>query len=68
MRFESWHDAHAFAENKADNSGLDVAIRAQKEYGRMGYNVSFASVNDSDYARAEIVKPRKTVRQLVTGE
>lgn len=60
-RFTDWHEAHRYAQDKADRSGLDVAIRRVKEYGRDGFNVSYASVNDSDYARAEIVQPRPLI-------
>ena len=56
-RFVTWKEAHAHATAKANRTGLDVAIRRVREFGRDGFNVSFASVNDSDYARAEIVKP-----------
>ena len=56
-RFDTWKEAHEFAQNRANFTGLDVAIRRVKEFGKVGYNVSFASRNDSDYARAEIVKP-----------
>lgn len=56
-RHESWSSAHAEAATLATKTGLDVAIRAVREYGKLGYNVSFASVNDSDYAKAEIVRP-----------
>ena len=56
-RFASWNEAHAEAQKMADDTGQNVAIRTVKEYGKTGYNVSFASSNDSDYSRAEIVKP-----------
>ena len=56
-RFGTWKEAHTAAAHKARTHGLDVAIRHVKEFGRKGYNVSFAHKNDSDYARAEIVKP-----------
>lgn len=55
MRFESYVDARKHAEWKAGESGFDVAIRRVREYGRDGFNVSFAARMDSDYARAEIV-------------
>jgi hypothetical protein len=57
MRFEDWKDAHKYAQWLANDTRLDVAIRAVKEFGRMGYNTSYASRNDSDYAKAEIVSP-----------
>ena len=56
-RFTEWKDAHAAAQRQANQSNMDVAIRKTKEYGKTGYNVSYASRNDSDYALAEIVKP-----------
>lgn len=56
-RHATWKEAHIEAATLANRHKLDVAIRAVKEYGKLGYNVSFASVNDSDYARAEIVRP-----------
>mgnify|MGYP001618542444 CR=1 FL=1 len=55
--FRDWKEAHAHAQAKADRLGLDVAIRATREYGRKGFAVHLASRNDSDYAIAEIVKP-----------
>lgn len=57
MRFTDYQDAANYARQRATASGLDVAIRRTREYGRDGYNVSYASRNDSDYARAEIVRP-----------
>ena len=57
MRFTDYHEAARYARDKATASNLDVAIRRVKEFGKDGYNVSFASRNDSDYALAEIVKP-----------
>lgn len=59
MRFKEWRDARNYAQDRADKTGLNVAIRAQKEYGKNGYNVSFASKNDSDYECAEIVRPNE---------
>jgi len=56
-RFIEWKDAHTHAQKLANDTKLDVAIRRTREYGRDGFNVSFASQNDSDYARAEIVRP-----------
>jgi hypothetical protein len=56
-RFETWQEAHAEAAALATRTKLDVAIRAVREYGKLGFNVGFASKNDSDYARAEIVRP-----------
>jgi len=55
-RFTDWKAAHAMATARARATGLDVAIRKVKEFGKTGYNVSFAAWNDSDYALAEIVR------------
>lgn len=57
MRFESYQDARNYAEWRANESGFDIALRRVKEYGREGFNVSFAARMDSDYARAEIIRP-----------
>lgn len=59
MRFATWEKAHTEAQQRANTTGLDVAIRKVREFGCVGFNVAFASRNDSDYARAEIVKPEK---------
>lgn len=56
-RFINYHDAYDAAQSRAKQYNMDVAIRKVKEYGKLGYNVSFASRNDSDYALAEIVTP-----------
>lgn len=61
-RFTDYGDAAKEARARANASGLDVAIRATKEYGKRGFNVSYASRNDSDYARAEIVTPDRPRR------
>ena len=57
MRFAEWKDARSYAEKTANDTCNDMAIRVVKEFGVKGFNVSFASKNDSDYARAEIVIP-----------
>ena len=56
--YSTWKEAHAEAQKRADSSGLDVAIRRQKEFGKDGYNVKYASWNDNDYAVAEIITPK----------
>jgi hypothetical protein len=56
-RYTDWKDARIAAQELANAFQLDVAIRKRKEFGQLGYNVSFASRNDSDYALAEIVQP-----------
>ena len=63
-RFTDYHEAYNAAVDMARSCHHDVALRFVKEYGKAGYNLSFASRNDSDYARAEIVTPKhpKTLR------
>ena len=56
-RYDQWVLARQAAIEKANRLGLDVAIRYVKEFGRRGYNVAVASKMDSDYVRAEIVRP-----------
>ncbi len=62
-RFTRYEDAYEYARITADSRSAafgrphNMAIRATKEYGKLGYNVSSACINDSDYARAEIVPP-----------
>ena len=56
-RFTDYHAAYEQARQGADRLQLDHVIRAVKEYGKAGYNVSIACRNDSDYARYEIVRP-----------
>ena len=58
-RFTTYLEAWEAARVQATSSNLDVAIRRTREYGKDGFNVSYASRNDSDYARAEIVKPHQ---------
>lgn len=58
--FADWKEAHAVAQQRANETGLDVAIRKASPYDREGFVVSFASRNDSDYATAEIVKPERS--------
>ncbi|KKN83831.1 hypothetical protein LCGC14_0294840 [marine sediment metagenome] len=57
QRYKTRHEAREAALAKAHKLGLDVAIRRTKEYGKEGYNVSLACTNDSDYIKAEIVRP-----------
>ena len=56
--YRTYAEAYNNACGRARATGLDVAIRAGKEYGRKVFRVSFASRNDSDYSRAEIVTPQ----------
>jgi hypothetical protein len=56
-RFTDYNEARTNAGIMSKVHNLDVAIRGVKEYGKKGFNISFASRNDSDYALAEIVKP-----------
>lgn len=62
-RFTKYEEARKEAQTRANSSGLDVAIRRVKEFGKDGFNVTYASRNDSDYDVAEIVTPeRKTLK------
>ena len=54
-----WPAANKAAQKLANETGLNVALRRVKEFGRVRYNVSFASNDGSDLARAEIIKPNK---------
>jgi ATPase family associated with various cellular activities (AAA) len=67
QRFTDWKAAHTYAQNLANTTGQDVAIRAANEFGKKGFNVSIASKNDSDYARAEIVKPNQKSSKASLG-
>lgn len=64
--FTDWKDAHDHAVIRARESQHDVAIRKVRWYGKTRYVVTLASVNDSDYALAEIVKPTDPISR--TGE
>ena len=59
--FRDWKDAHDHATKQARRSGLDCAIRKAYAYGTTVYCVSYASRNDSDYDRAEIITYRDTI-------
>lgn len=59
QRFVNYHEAAFYARELATWTNLDVAIRGVKEFGKDGFNVSFAARTDSDYALAEIIKPRE---------
>ena len=41
MRFENYHDAHRWAQDRANRTGLSVGIRKTREYGREGFNAAF---------------------------
>ena len=56
-RYTDYLEARKAAILKADRSNFDVAIRKVKEYGKIGYNLSFAAKMDSDYYLTEIIKP-----------
>ncbi len=60
-RYLEWKDAREAAIKKSQESGLNVAIRKVKEFGKIGFNVSFACHNDSDYFFAEIVTPSENI-------
>lgn len=38
MSFQDWHDAHAYAQAKANETGLSVGI---ERFGKDGFNVRF---------------------------
>lgn len=56
---DAYREAAAYARALADSSRLDVAVRRTKVYGTETFVVTFASRNDSDYDRAEIVRPNR---------
>jgi hypothetical protein len=56
-RFTDYNQAYKHASQLANEHRLDVAIRKDREFGASGFNVGFASRNDSDYCTAEIVAP-----------
>jgi hypothetical protein len=56
-RFTDYLEAARYARETATKANLDVAIRKTREFGQIGFNVSFASRNDNDYYTAEIVNP-----------
>ena len=55
--FTDYRDAYDEAQRRAVRLQIDQAIRVVKWYGKLRFCVACASRNDSDYARAEIVKP-----------
>ncbi len=55
MTFDTYHEAKQDADRRASGQPLDIAIRRCVEYGHVVYVVRYASRNDSDYAKAEIV-------------
>ena len=61
QRYMTWIEARTAALEKAHRLGLDVAIRRVKEFGKVGYNVACASLNDSDYTTAEIIHPKDQI-------
>lgn len=56
-KFSEWKPAHNEAQKRANKTGLDVVIRKTTPFGKLTFDVSFASKNDSDYALGEIVRP-----------
>jgi hypothetical protein len=60
-RFTDYHEAFDHAAALARSTNLDIAIRRVREFGKDGFNVSYAAWNDSDYALAEIVRPADAV-------
>ena len=59
--YDTWQEAHEEALYHATANNADVAIRKVKEYGKVRFVLSFACINDSDYARAEIVRPGQKI-------
>jgi hypothetical protein len=55
--YTDYQTAYDAAVELARLTNQNVAIRSVKEYGKAVYAIKFASRNDSDYDRAEIVKP-----------
>lgn len=55
--FDTYNEAYDHAREKARFLNLNIAIRKVKEFGKTRFVVSCASKMDSDYARAEIVRP-----------
>lgn len=56
---DNYESARKEAGLRANKHGYDVALRKVKEYGKTKFHVTTASVNDSDYATAEIVAPMR---------
>ena len=55
--FAEWKDARNYALKTTHESGLDMAIRRANKHDKPGFIVTYACRMDSDYARAEIVRP-----------
>ncbi len=53
----TWQSASVRAAELVEDTGLNVAIRKAREFGKERFVVSLASNDGSDLARAEIVKP-----------
>jgi hypothetical protein len=56
-RFTNYEQAYKYASKLANEHRMDVAIRKTREFGKVGFNVSFLSKHDTDYYTAEIVMP-----------
>lgn len=63
VRFTDYFQATAHARRLATHTNQDVAVRRVPEFGKDGFNVSFAAWNDSDYALAEIIHPGEPLSQ-----
>jgi hypothetical protein len=57
FKLSEYAEAAAEARRYARQLNHDVALRKCQEYTSWGYSLSLASRNDSDYARAEIIRP-----------
>jgi len=63
-RFATWHDARAYAQSRANETGLSVGIERMIEFGVIGFNVRFIPAVGLRFGldlRCEAVEP--TVRR-----
>lgn len=56
-RFTDWKAAHTYAKELANRLDKDCTIRAAKEYGKNGFNVTLACRADAEFYTCETVKP-----------
>jgi len=60
-RFLKWEEAHAYAQAKANETGLSMGIYRAIEYGCLGFNVRFLPGLDKRFdvdGQGEVVCPR----------
>lgn len=58
--FRDYHEARAHAQTSANDSGHDVSLRKQREYGREVYIVSYLPAPASRFGvdlQGEVVRP-----------